>query len=87
MLGTESAHLYQYLPRQKKLIYVGLLHSYTCRYEKKKVSRDIRYILWSKRSNWGHLAKCLQNHLMNVFFCKHTHIMNRNNIEYTTIAI
>ena len=44
MLGTESAHLYQYLPRQKKLIYLGLLHSYTCRYEKKKVSRDIRYI-------------------------------------------
>ena len=36
MLGTESAHLYQYLPRQKKLIYLGLLHSYTCRYEKKK---------------------------------------------------
>ena len=37
-LGTESAHLYQYLPRQKKLIYLGLLvlHSYTCCYEKKK---------------------------------------------------
>ena len=32
-LGTESAHLYQYLSRQKKLIYLGLLHSYTCRYE------------------------------------------------------
>ena len=29
MLGTESAHLYQFHPRKKKLIYLGLLHSYT----------------------------------------------------------
>ena len=85
MLGTESAHLYQYLPRQKKLIYLGLLHSYTCRYEKKKVSRVIRYILWSKRSNWGHLAKCFKNHLMDAIFCTHAHFMNRNNIGYIVI--
>ena len=87
MLGTESAHLYLYLPRQNKLIYLGLLHSYTCRYEKKKVSRDIRYILWSKRSNWGHLAKCLKNHLMDAIFCTHTHFMNINNIGYVVMVI
>ena len=36
MLGTESAHLYQYLPKQKKRIYLSVLHSYICCYEKKK---------------------------------------------------
>ena len=54
---------------------------------KKKVSRDIRYILWSKRSNWGHLAKCLKNHLMDANFCTHTHFMNINNIGYVVMVI
>ena len=40
-----------------------------------------------KGPNQSHLYKCLQDHLMNVFFSMLTHIIKRNNIGYTVIAI